>query len=213
MFPFISAFLARAGFPDGLDRSRPGNGSGPWSGGSFPELRGSACLLAPRPQRGCPLFSAEAAPYTCLRLDGLCLGTLVRKKKPVRSRKKTGRTKSRRDFPAVFAALKKILTPYEKRLRIVRYKPEFYYLETLLPRYKGKAVCFGAVRLGKTYVSYYLMPVYMNPALEKRISPELKKRMQGKSCFSFTESDPVLFRELAALTRAGFASFRALKFV
>jgi len=203
MFPFISAFLARASFPDCLDGSRPSNGSGQWSAG----------LLAPRPQRECPLFRAEAAPYTCLRLDGLCLGILVRKKKPVRSRKKTARTKSRRDFPAVFAALKKILTPYEKRLRIVRYKPEFYYLETLLPRYKGKAVCFGAVRLGKTYVSYYLMPVYMNPALEKRISPELKKRMQGKSCFNFTEIHPVLYRELTALTAAGFQDFRDRKFI
>jgi hypothetical protein len=56
MFPFISAFLARAGFPDGLDRSRPSNGSGPWSGGPFPELRGSACLLAPR-RKGDVLFS------------------------------------------------------------------------------------------------------------------------------------------------------------
>ena len=137
----------------------------------------------------------------------------MRKKKPVRSRKKTARAKSRRDFPAVFAALKKILTPYEKRLRIVRYKPEFYYLETLLPRYKGKAVCFGAVRLGKNYVSYYLMPVYMNAALQRRISPELKKRMQGKSCFNFTQIDPVLFRELADLTAAGFKGFRALKYI
>jgi len=56
-----------------------------------------------------------------------------------------------------------------------------------------KAVCFGAVRLGKNYVSYYLMPVYMTPALQKRISPELRKRMQGKSCFNFTEIDPILF--------------------
>jgi len=166
-----------------------------------------------RPQKGSPLFSAKAAPYTCLRLSRLSLGILVKKKKTVRSRKKTAPRKSARDFPAVFTALKKILTPYENSLSVIRYKPEFYYLETLRPCYKGKAVCFGAVRMGKNYVSYYLMPVYMNPALQKRISPELKERMQGKSCFSFTASDPVLFRELAALTRAGFASFRALKFV
>jgi len=37
--------------------------------------------------------------------------------------------------------------------------------------------------------------------------------MQGKSCFNFTEIDPILFRELAALTRAGFAGFRALKYI
>ena len=163
--------------------------------------------------KGSPLFSAEARPYTCLRLDRPLQGILVKKEKTTSSPKTTALAKSPRDFPAVFAALKKILTPYEKRLRIVRYKPEFYYLETLLPRYKGKAVCFGAVRLGKTYVSYYLMPVYMNPALEKRISPELKKRMQGKSCFNFTEIHPVLYRELTALTAAGFKDFRDRKFI
>lgn len=137
----------------------------------------------------------------------------MKKKETISSRKKTAPAKSAKDFPAVFAALKKILTPYEKRLSVVRYKPEFYYLETLLPCYKGKPVLFGAVRLGKNYVSYYLMPVYMAPALQKSISPELRKRMQGKSCFNFTEIDPVFFRELAHLTAAGFKAFRALKLV
>ena len=163
--------------------------------------------------KGSPLFSAEAASYTCLGLDRPLQGILVKKKKTTSSPKTTALAMSPRDFPAVFAALKKILTPYEKRLSVVRYKPEFYYLETLLPGYKGKAVCFGAVRLGKNYVSYYLMPVYMTPDLQKRISPELRKRMQGKSCFNFTQIDPVLFRELAALTAAGFKGFRARKLI
>jgi hypothetical protein len=57
------------------------------------------------------------------------------------------------------------------------------------------------------------MPVYMNPALQKRISPELKKHLQGKSCFNFTEIDPVLFRELAHLTAVGFKTFRDRKFI
>jgi hypothetical protein len=132
------------------------------------------------------------------------------KKNRASSPRKSG---SAKDFLAVFAALRMILKPYEKHLSVVRYKPEYYYLETLWPRYKGKPVCFGAVRLGKSYVSYYLMPVYVNPQLQKRISPELKKRMQGKSCFNFTKIDAVLFRELDALTRAGFACYRKLKYL
>ena len=137
----------------------------------------------------------------------------MKKKRTSSLRKKTASARSARDFPAVFAALKKILTPYEKRLSVVRYKPEFYYLETVLSCYKGKPLHFGAVRLGKNYVSYYLMPVYMSPDLQKRISPELRKRMQGKSCFNFTEINPILFRELAELTAAGFKGFRALKYI
>jgi hypothetical protein len=44
-------------------------------------------------------------------------------------------------------------------------------------------LCFAGVRLGKAYVSFYLMPVYVEPKLLDGISPELKKRMQGESCF------------------------------
>lgn len=63
-----------------------------------------------------------------------------------------------------------------------------------------EAMWFGGVRAGKAYVSYHLMPVYSHPSLAAAISPALRKRMQGKSCFNFKAADPVLFAELAALT-------------
>jgi hypothetical protein len=37
--------------------------------------------------------------------------------------------------------------------------------------------------------------------------------MQGKSCFNFAEIDKPLFKELASLTKAGFASYKAQGFV
>jgi hypothetical protein len=60
---------------------------------------------------------------------------------------------------------------------------------------------FGAVQTRKSYVSYHLMPVYENPSLLDGISDGLRKKMQGKSCFNFTVSDPSLFEELDALTK------------
>jgi len=48
------------------------------------------------------------------------------------------------------------------------------------------------------------MPVYMYPDLIKTISPELKKRMQGKSCFNFKKVEKPLFDELNELTKQGF---------
>ncbi len=134
-------------------------------------------------------------------------------KKPTSSAQKPALAKAAKDLPAVFAALKEILEPYEKHLHILPYKPEFYCLVTRPSVHKGKLVWFAAIRMGKNYVSYHLMPVYMNPAMQKRIPPELKKRMQGKACFSFSEVDHGLFRELAGLTRAGFEGYRAMKFV
>jgi hypothetical protein len=63
---------------------------------------------------------------------------------------------------------------------------------------------FAGTRLGARYVSYYLMPVYVQPSLLDGISPGLRRPMQGKSCFNFTKVDEALFAELGELTRTGF---------
>ena len=78
------------------------------------------------------------------------------------------------------------------------------------PSSKGREVWFGAARIGKNYVSYYLMPVYVCPDLLEGMSPALKKRMQGKSCFNFTRVDETLFQELAELTKRGYERFTAM---
>lgn len=65
----------------------------------------------------------------------------------------------------------------------------------------------------KAYVSFHLMPIYVKPGLLASLSPELKSRMQGKSCFNFTAVEPALVQELAALTQAGFDSYREQGFV
>ena len=135
------------------------------------------------------------------------------KKMPASSSKKRAPAKHVKDFAPVFAALKELLAPYEKHLHVLPYKPEFYSLVTRQPVYKGEPIWFASIRMGKNYVSYHFMPVYMNPAMQKRIPLELKKRMQGKACFNFSEVDSALFRQLADLTAAGFEGYRTMKYV
>jgi hypothetical protein len=67
---------------------------------------------------------------------------------------------------------------------------------------------FGSVKAQKNYVSFYLMPVYVFPDLLDNASPELKKRMQGKSCFNFKAANPALFSEIADLTKNGFERYQ-----
>jgi hypothetical protein len=62
---------------------------------------------------------------------------------------------------------------------------------------------FAGVRKGKRYVSYYLFSVLLEPDQLDGISPELRRRMQGKSCFNFTRVDDALFSELDGLTARG----------
>jgi hypothetical protein len=111
------------------------------------------------------------------------------------------------DFDAVFARLRAILVPYARTLKAVHDQPDYYYLETKIVLYKGKPVFFAAVRKGKGYVSFHLMPVYAYPKLRATLSPTLRKRMQGKACFNFTTVDEELFEELRQLTAAGAEGF------
>ena len=77
----------------------------------------------------------------------------------------------------------------------------------------GNLLWFGGVQIKKNYVSYHLMPVYINPHLLENISPALKKRMQGKSCFNFTSLDESLVKELADLTNAAFQDYQKQGYV
>jgi hypothetical protein len=80
-----------------------------------------------------------------------------------------------------------------------------------IPGLEGKPWGYVAgTRLGKGYVSYYLMPVYASPELAATLSPELRKRMQGKACFNFRTVDERLFAELEALTATSLPAFRAI---
>lgn len=73
---------------------------------------------------------------------------------------------------------------------------------------------FGSVRLGKAYASFHLMPLYMCPELARQISPGLRTRMHGKTCFNFkTVPGPELIADLNRLTEAGLENWREKKWV
>jgi hypothetical protein len=112
------------------------------------------------------------------------------------------------DFPIVFEQLKAIVKPYAKNLTITADTTDTYSLDGPYSEKWKKNLFFASAQVKKNYVSFYLMPVYMYPDLLKDISPELKKHMQGKSCFNFKKIEPELFTELAELTHKGFEHFK-----
>ena len=117
------------------------------------------------------------------------------------------------NFNEVFARLKSIFQPYTTKMDVACDTESYYLLNTRHIMKNKQPLCFGGVRRGKNYVSFYLMSVYASPDLLKGMSPELKKRMQGKSCFNFKEVDEKLFQELDKLTKAGAARFSSEKFI
>ena len=117
------------------------------------------------------------------------------------------------EFEQVFKELKSIFKPHVKKMDVSADTDVCYMLNTRYIMKNKQPLCFGGVRRGKGYVSFYLMPAYACPELLKAMSPELKKRMQGKSCFNFKEVDKKLFSELKTLTKAGAAKFTDQKFI
>ncbi|WP_437939409.1 hypothetical protein [Sorangium sp. So ce341] len=118
-------------------------------------------------------------------------------------------TKNASGDGGAFEALRSILQRHARDLVVVHDTPDNYYLDTRTTAPNGKPLFFGAARAGRAYTSFYLMPVYTNPELLGGISPELKKRMQGKSCFNFKTREPALLDELEALTGRCFEQWKS----
>jgi hypothetical protein len=110
-------------------------------------------------------------------------------------------------FDEIFVVLRTVMAKHAGRLAVQTDTPIEYSLVTKtpspFPQHKGNPMWFGAVKLGKAYVSYHLMPLYMSQALNTNIPAALRKRMQGKTCFNFkTLPDEELIADLTGLTAA-----------
>jgi len=122
------------------------------------------------------------------------------------------RSPEKPDLDKTYAALKRLLTAQRTHTRVEVDKPGYYCLVSKKATFRGKPLWFAGVRKGKNYVSYYLMALYNCPAVGRmKLSPELKKRRQGKSCFNFTRPEPALLRELKTLTKAAATAYQGWK--
>jgi len=105
---------------------------------------------------------------------------------------------------AIFARLRNILQHHADKFSVTADRPDYYCLSISWSPKFNKGFPIAWVKVSNSYVSYHLMPVYMLPRLGKTISTELKRRMQGKSCFNFKVIDEDLFKQIESLTAHGF---------
>jgi hypothetical protein len=120
---------------------------------------------------------------------------------------------SNQQFQDTFNSLKAVLKKHEKKLKVHVDKKDTYYLNAGYNEKRKTDYFFGAVMVKKNYVSYHIMPVYCEPKLLKDISPELKKRMQGKSCFNFKSIGKDHLKELTILTKKSFEYYKKERMV
>ena len=113
------------------------------------------------------------------------------------------------DFSQVYARLRSIYQPFDGKGINASVNTETEYILTgpETPVSQGRELWFGGLQIKKNYVSCHLMAVYIFPDLLNDISPELKKRMQGKSCFNFKKIDESLIKQLETLTQKSYQRF------
>lgn len=111
------------------------------------------------------------------------------------------------DSEVIFEHLKNILIEYSEGMVVTIDEKDNFYLNTHHIMKNKKSLYFASTKINKNYVSYHLMPVYVFPELLDSTTPELRRRMQGKSCFNFRQIDETLFGELKVLTQKGYAKF------
>jgi len=124
-------------------------------------------------------------------------------------------------FDTVFISLKEILQKYAGSFTVKPDAKDKYGLYAQVGpatlKIRGKMdspiMPIAWVEVGKAYVSYHLMGIYMNPKLQAEIPKELKARMQGKTCFNFKKVDEKVFKELDELTGKSIDAFKKGGFI
>jgi hypothetical protein len=109
------------------------------------------------------------------------------------------------DLAAVEARLASILDPYRDRLETAT----IYGIPTLRRPGARAHDWFAFVKPASRHVGFFLLPVHAWPDLAGSTSPALRKRLTGKSTFTFTAIDEELFEELEALVARAFAAYMA----
>lgn len=120
---------------------------------------------------------------------------------------------ARSELERTFTVLKGLLAQYEPRLHASQDTPTSYALDAAFnPEFK-RPMAFAGVHIRRAFVSFVLVPVYSHPELLGGISDSLRKRLQGRTAFTFVHPDRELLVELSALVDKGFALYESLGWV
>ncbi len=115
------------------------------------------------------------------------------------------------EIDELFAELRPLLARHAASLVVIRDEPGDLQLETARSGPSGTRMWFGAVQTRANHVSVHVMPVLSHPDLVAGASDELRKLMQGRSCFNFTpkNASAELLGELGRLVDLGLERYRA----
>lgn len=117
------------------------------------------------------------------------------------------------ELELTFVKLRSVMLAHAKGLDRVTDTDSHLYLNTRFIQSNKKPLFFGAVQKKAKGVSFHLMPLYTHPTLLRSVTSALKKKMQGKSCFTLDAAEPTLIKDLSALTKASVEEYKKAGYV
>jgi hypothetical protein len=121
-----------------------------------------------------------------------------------------------------FLALRELLGRHSKRLIVAADGPDQFALEApigpaTVTAWRGQrrreTIPVAWAQRRKSHVNYHLMGLNNNAPLVASLSPPLKARLHGKTCFRFRPADIVPGDELAAVTLRSIESLQRHGFI
>src|SRR5213080_707874 len=109
------------------------------------------------------------------------------------------------ELAAVEARLNGILDPYRDRLEAAT----IYGIPTLRRPGAKAHDWFAFVKPASKHVGFYLLPVANDAALRDSLSASLRKRLTGRSVFTFAAIDEALFSELEQVVARAYVGYAA----
>jgi hypothetical protein len=107
------------------------------------------------------------------------------------------------ELAAIEARLQRVLDPYRDRLELAT----IYGNPALRKAGANAHNWFAFVKPQAKHVGFYLLPIHTDEALRASIPPGLRKRLTGRSAFTFTAIDEPLLAELDALVARAFEAY------
>ena len=118
---------------------------------------------------------------------------------------------------SVFQDLKAVISKYSPPLEVRTDLSSRYELystrEVTVAGRKKKEMFFAGIIMERGYVGFYLMPIHSHSETKALVPERLRKLLKGKSCFHISEPDATVMKQIAALTKKGFALYQQLGWI
>ncbi len=115
------------------------------------------------------------------------------------------------DLQHIFQSIKNELAKFSSEFSVNEDNADSYSLWTKrkikLGRY-DRPMFFAQVIARKNSASLHFFPIYMNEPLLAKVPAVLKKYLTGKTCFTITKDDPVIYSDVAILLGLGLKAYQ-----